>query len=596
MDINRGMRDKLEKYVNLGAPIDAEMSISGPGEYDFTCFGVDADDKLSDDRYMVFYNQVNSPQNEISYSKNGNVATFKVNLNALPASIQKLVFTVSIDGNSTMGNISNFTFAVNQNGANAISLKLSGTDFSQEKAIIAIEIYRKDSWRFNAVARGFNGGLSDLLRNYGGEEDSQGASAPAAPAQPAGPAGPSNFGQPAAPAQPAQPAAPAGPAGPSNFGQPAAPAQPTQPAAPAGPAGPSNFGQPAAPAQSAQPAASPAGPQGPTGPSNFGQPAAPAQPAAQPAASPAGPTGPQGPGNFNQTNMNPYSGAPGAPSPAPAGPTGPQGPGNFNQTNMNPYSGAPGNSNPAPAGPQGPTGPQGPGNFNQGNPGGPVGPGNFNQGPVGQGGPAGPGGFGQAAAAAAPAQKTEKVSLAKGQKVSLTKRANSNDPIIVECGWEAFGKDYDLKALVRYRDGRQIYIGAANKDEALSTPDGAVRHGGDIKNPGELEHIFIKWDPNIASVAVSSYSAIENGTGSFRKYGVYVRIRNGNQTIEIPARDASADDRSYTLCFGEIVYGQQPDSLEAVALEMYSAPNSEHRIGYQNGKVVMDIGPTGSTK
>ena len=541
MDINRGMRDKLEKYVNLGAPIDAEMSISGPGEYDFTCFGVDADDKLSDDRYMVFYNQVNSPQNEISYSKNGNVATFKVNLNALPASIQKLVFTVSIDGNSTMGNISNFTFAVNQNGANAISLKLSGTDFSQEKAIIAIEIYRKDSWRFNAVARGFNGGLSDLLRNYGGEEDSQGASAPAAPAQPAGPAGPSNFGQPAAPAQPAQPAAPAGPAGPSNFGQ------------------------PAAPAQSAQPAASPAGPQGPTGPSNFGQPAAPAQPAAQPAASPAGPTGPQGPGNFNQTNMNPYSGAPG-------------------------------NSNPAPAGPQGPTGPQGPGNFNQGNPGGPVGPGNFNQGPVGQGGPAGPGGFGQAAAAAAPAQKTEKVSLAKGQKVSLTKRANSNDPIIVECGWEAFGKDYDLKALVRYRDGRQIYIGAANKDEALSTPDGAVRHGGDIKNPGELEHIFIKWDPNIASVAVSSYSAIENGTGSFRKYGVYVRIRNGNQTIEIPARDASADDRSYTLCFGEIVYGQQPDSLEAVALEMYSAPNSEHRIGYQNGKVVMDIGPTGSTK
>ena len=546
MDINRGMRDKLEKYVNLGAPIDAEMSISGPGEYDFTCFGVDADDKLSDDRYMVFYNQVNSPQNEISYSKNGNVATFKVNLNALPASIQKLVFTVSIDGNSTMGNISNFTFAVNQNGANAISLKLSGTDFSQEKAIIAIEIYRKDSWRFNAVARGFNGGLSDLLRNYGGEEDSQGASAPAAPAQPA---------------------APAGPAGPSNFGQPAAPAQPAQPAAPAGPAGPSNFGQPAAPAQ----------------------------PAAQPAASPAGPTGPQGPGNFNQTNMNPYSGAPGAPSPAPAGPTGPQGPGNFNQTNMNPYSGAPGNSNPAPSGPQGPTGPQGPENFNQGNPGGPVGPGNFNQGPVGQGGPAGPGGFGQAAAAA-PAQKTEKVSLAKGQKVSLTKRANSNDPIIVECGWEAFGKDYDLKALVRYRDGRQIYIGAANKDEALSTPDGAVRHGGDIKNPGELEHIFIKWDPNIASVAVSSYSAIENGTGSFRKYGVYVRIRNGNQTIEIPARDASADDRSYTLCFGEIVYGQQPDSLEAVALEMYSAPNSEHRIGYQNGKVVMDIGPTGSTK
>ena len=557
MDINRGMRDKLEKYVNLSAPIDAQMSISGPGEYDFCCFGVDADDKLSDDRYMVFYNQVTSPQNEIAYSGNGNNATFKVNLNSLPASIQKLVFTVSIDGNSTMGNISNFTFSVNQNGANAINLKLSGTDFSQEKAIIAIEVYRKDSWRFNAIARGFNGGLADLLRNYGGEEAS---------------------------GQSAAPAAPAAPAGPSNFGQPAA--SPAPAAAPAGPQGPSNFGQPAA---SPAPAAAPAGPQGPTGPSNFGQPAASPAPAAAPA-------GPQGPSNFNQTNMNPYSGAPGTPSPAPAGPqgpTGPQGPGNFNQTNMNPYSGVPGASNPAPAGPQGPTGPQGPGNFNQGNSGGPVGPGNFNQGPAGQGGQVGPGGFNQAAA---PVQKTEKVSLAKGQKVSLTKRANSNDPIIVECGWAAAGKDYDLKALVRYRDGRQIYIGAANRDEALSTPDGAVRHGGDIKNPGELEHIFIKWDPQIASVAVSSYSAIENGTGSFNRYGVYVRIRNGNQTIEIPAKDTSANERSYTLCFGEIIFGQEKDALEAVALEMYSAPNSENRIGYRNGKVVMDIGPAGSTK
>lgn len=71
------------------------------------------------------------------------------------------------------------------------------------------------------------------------------------------------------------------------------------------------------------------------------------------------------------------------------------------------------------------------------------------------------------------------------------------------------------------------YIGAANDDELLRTPDGAVCHGGDVKLPGELEHIEIKWHPDIASVAVSSYSAIENGTGAFNKYGVFVRIRNG---------------------------------------------------------------------
>ena len=185
--------------------------------------------------------------------------------------------------------------------------------------------------------------------------------------------------------------------------------------------------------------------------------------------------------------------------------------------------------------------------------------------------------------------------LVKGQKISLAKNSN-NAPIIVENGWTAEGKDYDLKALVRYRDGRLIYVGAANSDEYISTPEGAVRHGGDVTAPGELEHIYIKWHPDIASVAVSSYSAIENGVGSFYRFGVYVRIRNGNQVIEIPAADASANDFSYTLCFGEILYGDNPGSLEVVALEMYSRPKSEKRIGYYKGRVVMDIGPEGTKK
>lgn len=185
--------------------------------------------------------------------------------------------------------------------------------------------------------------------------------------------------------------------------------------------------------------------------------------------------------------------------------------------------------------------------------------------------------------------------LAKGQKISLAK-SSSNAPIVVENGWTAEDKDYDLKALVRYRDGRTIYVGAANSDEYISTPDGAVRHGGDVTAPGDLEHIFIKWHPDIASVAVSSYSAIENGVGSFYANGVYVRIRNGNQVIEIPAADVSANKFSYTLCFGEILYGETPGSLDVVALEMYSKPKSERRIGYYKGRVIMDIGPAGTKK
>ena len=191
-------------------------------------------------------------------------------------------------------------------------------------------------------------------------------------------------------------------------------------------------------------------------------------------------------------------------------------------------------------------------------------------------------------------QKAEKISLKKGEKISLTKKQDSS-PIVVENGWTAEGKDYDLKALVRYRDGKLIYVGAANEDEVLSTSEGAVQHGGDIKAPGELEKILIKWHPDIASVALSSYSALENGVGSFKKYGVFVRITNGKQIVEIPAASTSTNWFSYTLCFGEIIFSENKD-MEVSALEMYSGFSSERRIGYEGDKVKMDIGPIGKPK
>ena len=170
MNIQRGMRDKLEKYLNPNQIIDVYMDVSGGAVYDYCCFGVDAGGKLSDDRYMVFYNQTMSPSREIIYSPNGSGAKFAVNLSALPSTIVKLVFTVSIDGSGTMGNISHHSVRIQQGLSESIALDLNGSDFRQEKAIISIEIYKKDVWRFAAVASGFNGGLGDLLRAYGGTE------------------------------------------------------------------------------------------------------------------------------------------------------------------------------------------------------------------------------------------------------------------------------------------------------------------------------------------------------------------------------------------------------------------------------------------
>lgn len=171
MIIQKGFRGKLQDYTDVNSKIEVCMKIDGNAVYDFCCFGVDCNNKLSDDRYMCFYNCAASPSNEIEYTSNSsNSAEFNIMLNSLPEKINKLVFTVSIDGNSTMGQISSHTISIRQNGKEVLGISLAGSDFSKEKAIISMEIYKKDVWRTGFIANGFNGGIDELLKLYGGEQ------------------------------------------------------------------------------------------------------------------------------------------------------------------------------------------------------------------------------------------------------------------------------------------------------------------------------------------------------------------------------------------------------------------------------------------
>ena len=170
----RGWKDKLEKYVDLNENFFVDMKIRGNAEYDFCCFGVDSEGKLSDDRYMVFYNQKTTPQKEVSITELPDGVRYTLKLSAIPDYINKLVFTVSIDGAQTMGEMENFITKVYQQEAQSLELSLTGVDFAKEKAVIAIEIYRKDVWRIGCVAGGFDGGLSALLAYFGGEEVGEG--------------------------------------------------------------------------------------------------------------------------------------------------------------------------------------------------------------------------------------------------------------------------------------------------------------------------------------------------------------------------------------------------------------------------------------
>lgn len=180
MLLQKGQKCKLS---DLTASKVFELTVNAgmkTGEADVTCFGVDSQDKLSDDRYFVFYNQTSTPEGAVSMKSSGTETRFSVDFTKLPSSIKKLIVTVAAD-QSFMREIQQGTLRLSDGTAEVASYSFSGDQFQQEKALILCEIYEKDGvWRISLVASGFNGGLSALLAHFGGEE-----AAPAPTPQPA---------------------------------------------------------------------------------------------------------------------------------------------------------------------------------------------------------------------------------------------------------------------------------------------------------------------------------------------------------------------------------------------------------------------------
>ena len=185
-ELTRGQRVPIPPPYDR--PVDVGVSINTPAGIvtDVSCFGIDAAGQLSDDRYMVFYNQPSTPCSSLQMSRTGGSeqTRFDCTLATLPATITRLVFTVSIDGNA---GVSSFLPSYVRVGSD-LRYPFSGADFTTETSLILGELYRKDgAWRFNAVGQGFAGGLPALLRHFGGEEAADAAPAPTPAAAPPAP-------------------------------------------------------------------------------------------------------------------------------------------------------------------------------------------------------------------------------------------------------------------------------------------------------------------------------------------------------------------------------------------------------------------------
>ncbi|MFE7456596.1 TerD family protein [Streptomyces sp. NPDC057554] len=301
-EFQRGHKAKLSDLTQ-GTDLYVGVQIAAPGlTFDISCFGLDADEQLSDDRYFIFFNQPKSPEESIQLlgAQSGDTESFRVTLDRIPAAIQKLSFTATIDGPGQMSQVGPGYIRIVAGGEEVVRYAFTGSEFTTERAVMLGDFYLKDVWRFAAVGQGFDGGLEALLKNFGGEVAEE-EEAPAAPQAAPGFAPPAQATAP--PAFAAPPAAPQAPQPAPSFGAPPPPAPaPQQPmhaaptiAAPLTPqAPPAPYGQPQQPHQPPQPqfgqvpgqAAPPTPPYGQPAPAPYGQPVP--APYGQPAPAPFG--------------------------------------------------------------------------------------------------------------------------------------------------------------------------------------------------------------------------------------------------------------------------------------------------------------------
>lgn len=165
--------------VTVGLGWDTNRYDGGSAfDLDAACFMLGDNGKVGNDADFVFYNNpardgVRHTGDNRTGDGDGDDEQLVVDLNAVPANVQKLVFTVTIDSaaerNQNFGMVENSFIRVFDSNSGTELLRYDlGEDYSIETAVVVGELYRHNGeWKFNAVGSGFQGGLYALCQQYG---------------------------------------------------------------------------------------------------------------------------------------------------------------------------------------------------------------------------------------------------------------------------------------------------------------------------------------------------------------------------------------------------------------------------------------------
>ncbi|MBL1097202.1 TerD family protein [Streptomyces coffeae] len=210
---------------NLPLPVArVAVDVTAPVRLDVSGLLLTAHGKVRSDDDFVFYNQPSGPGVTHRAGAGGAGDTITVDISAVPADIEKIVVTASLDqpGATFAGTEPTATVRGAEDGA--VIATFTPPRLGSETALVVVEVYRRNgAWKVRAVGQGYANGLAGIATDFGVSVEE-----PATPAAPTVPTAP-----------PVQAPPPSGP--PAGFGAPPPPmpsAPPTAPpaAAPAAPA------------------------------------------------------------------------------------------------------------------------------------------------------------------------------------------------------------------------------------------------------------------------------------------------------------------------------------------------------------------------
>lgn len=164
----------------VGLGWDARATAGADFDLDASAFLLNAAGKCRSDADFIFYNQLKSVEGSVEHTGDnrsgqgaGDDEQIKVDLSKVPADVQKIAFTVTIDQyearRQNFGQVNNAYVRVidEATGKEVCRFDLSET-YSTETALVVCEIYRSGAeWKFNAVGQGYAGGLGALNKSYG---------------------------------------------------------------------------------------------------------------------------------------------------------------------------------------------------------------------------------------------------------------------------------------------------------------------------------------------------------------------------------------------------------------------------------------------